>query len=192
VTTFTIKLDLVLENLLTKAAADVAAVATPIAINAIAKQGVAASDQVAKKGGMTALQKLGTPGRWMKDKTKEVYEQLQKRYGKRQAFLIFCAGQALAWGATAAGAAVGVPVWLPGSSLWGMAPFAAIAEIIYRARGGDKGVRIEHVADVKELTRAQIIEIGRNVIGSLISAWEEHLDEFGGEEHHDSQVQPAH
>jgi enamine deaminase RidA (YjgF/YER057c/UK114 family) len=82
------------------------------------------------------LGKLGAAGKWMKGKTKDLYDKLERRYGKGQAIAIMAAGQALGWGATGVGATMGVPIWLPGSSLWGAAPFAAIAEVYLQAKRG--------------------------------------------------------
>lgn len=88
-------------------------------------------------GRARALLDKAPGGQWMREKTKRLYDQFEKRYGKGQALAIFAAGQAVGWGATAAGTALtGVPVWIPGSTVVGMLPFAAIAEVYYRMRKG--------------------------------------------------------
>jgi predicted double-glycine peptidase len=64
--------------------------------------------------------------------TGKLYDGLESRYGRKQAVAIMASGQALAWGATGLGALAGVPVWLPGSSLWGSLPAAGLAEAYLR------------------------------------------------------------
>jgi predicted ABC-type ATPase len=88
------------------------------------------------KGGMgqapKILDSLGSAGRWLRDRTKVIYGKLESRYGRKTALAIFASGQAIAWGAAAAGAAAGTPVWIP--SAVAMAPGAALAEIVRQAK----------------------------------------------------------
>jgi hypothetical protein len=104
--------------------------------------------------------------------TKAFYGKLEARYGRRQAIAIMGAGQALAWGATAAGAVAGVPIWLPGSSLWGSLPAVALAEGYLQAKrllAKDGGTSISQApapletdlaAGVRELLAAVFAEAG--------------------------------
>lgn len=124
------------------------------------------AQQIQKAG---VLQKLGKPGAWLKAKTQAVYAKLEQRYGRKQALAIMAAGQALGWGTTAAGAAVGVPVWLPGSSLWGAAPFAAIAEVYLQTRKLT-GAQMSHGSqDHPRLTDEQIQRLGAKLVRHLKS-----------------------
>lgn len=106
------------------------------------------------------LAKLKAPGKWMKDKTKQLYTALEGRYGKTAAIAIMASGQALAWGATGAGAVAGVPVWLPGSMLWGALPGAAIAETILQASRGVRALSGNELTVSAELTEADIQRLG--------------------------------
>jgi SPP1 gp7 family putative phage head morphogenesis protein len=63
------------------------------------------------------------------------------RYGKGPAIAIMASAQVLGWGALGVGALIGVPLYLPGVSIWGTAPAAAVAETILRASRGVKAVR---------------------------------------------------
>jgi len=71
------------------------------------------------------LGRLGAAGKWMKDKAKVLFGKLEARYGRKQAIAIFALGHVV-------GLATPLVV-LPGSTMLGMVPFAALAEEIGRA-----------------------------------------------------------
>lgn len=64
-----------------------------------------------------------------------IKNKLIDRYGAKQTAAIIASGQAVGWGMTAVGSAMThLPVWIPGSTLWGMAPGIGVAEIAKRLR----------------------------------------------------------
>lgn len=100
------------------------------------------ADAMASK---TVFEKLGKASTWLKQKSKHLFDSMEKRYGRKQAIAIMASGQALAWGATVAGALSGVPIWLPASSLWGAAPGALIAEAVLQAKRGIRSLTTHSV-----------------------------------------------
>ena len=65
----------------------------------------------------------------LKEKVQLIIDKLTERYGASQAMAIVTSGQAVGWAATVIGTVLtGVPTWVPGSSVWGMAPGIALAE----------------------------------------------------------------
>jgi hypothetical protein len=74
------------------------------------------------------LNKLGAAGKWLRGKTQEVYKALEKRYGRRAALTIFASGFVTGM--------LPPVVFLPGSTLLMMAPFAALAEVYLQAKRG--------------------------------------------------------
>lgn len=119
------------------------------------------------------LEKLGAAGKWMKAQTQKLYVRLEARYGRKQALAIMAAGQAVGWGATAAGAAFGVPVWLPGSTLWGSLPFAALAEVHLQARK-----MLSRNRATKELTEEEIQREAERLVEEMKRLTEEAKRKF--------------
>lgn len=75
----------------------------------------------------------------LKEKVQLVIDKLTERYGASQAMAIVTSGQAVGWAATVIGTVLtGVPTWIPGSSVWGMAPGIALAEAYRQVYG--KGI----------------------------------------------------
>lgn len=112
---------------------------------------------------------------WLKDKAGELKAKLEARYGKKAALAILATGQTFGWGATAAGAAVGVPVWLPGSTIWGSLPAMAVAEVFLQA---SKLVR--HEADEEaDLSPEDTDAIAQWVFGELQAEYMAWLQEQG-------------
>jgi len=107
------------------------------------------------------LAKLGAAGKWMKDKTKAVYDRMESRYGRKTAIAIFAAGHV-------AGLATPLVV-VPGSTLIGMAPFAAMAEIYLQARKGAKAIGL---SQLDELSVDEILAEGAKLADELREAWE--------------------
>lgn len=122
--------------------------------------------------------------------TKGMYKRLETRYGKAAAIAIMASGQAVGWGATVGGlVTTGVPVVLPGSSLWGALPAAAMAETLLQvAKAGRKVAGVIRSAakarvamNAAELTDEDIQRLGRQVWEELLAAFqqftEDHEDE---------------
>lgn len=72
---------------------------------------------------------------WVKDKTVQFYNMLEKRYGKKQAIAVFASGQVFSWSATGIGAMMGIPLVVPGMSVVASIPAMALAETYYQIRG---------------------------------------------------------
>lgn len=89
---------------------------------------------------------------FLKDKTKQLCGKLEGRYGRTAAVAIMLSGQGIGWGALGAGAMLGVPLWLPGSSLWGAIPAVAMAEVGLQAYRGAKKLK-------EKLTKNEAVDI---------------------------------
>lgn len=129
----------------------------------------AAEVQTKTKG---LLAKLGAAGAYIKQKTKDVYNALERRYGRGQAIAIFAAGHVV-------GLATPLVV-LPGSTLIGMAPFAAMSEIYLQAkkglsklRGKNEGVEED---EGEQLTPEQLKALGKELVEQLKAIWEKRPD----------------
>lgn len=114
---------------------------------------------------------------FMKDKTKALYDKLEKRYGKTQAIAIMGSAQVLGWGAFGVGAAVGVPVYLPGVSIWGSVPAAALAETYLQAKKAVKKVKEKLTKNEKELTEEEVRKEAKKLIREMERAILRHLKE---------------
>lgn len=105
------------------------------------------------------LRAAGQAGKWLYKKTAGIYKRLERRYGKKTAVAVFSSGQAISWGAFAAGAAMGQVIWVP--SAVATMPGAAIAEVRRRAKGRKQGhepVKNE-VVDIEKLARELVEEV---------------------------------
>ena len=89
--------------------------------------------------------------------TKKVYGKLEARYGKKTAVACMASGQVLGWGSMGVGAAFGVPLVLPGASLWGSLPAVALAEAFHQVKGAFG--RHDEEPDVAALTRQMMEDI---------------------------------
>jgi hypothetical protein len=83
------------------------------------------------------------------------YDFLVERYGRKWAKVILASGQVAGWGATGAGAAAGIPIWLPGVGLWGGLPVMGGLEI-HRLLRGKKG-RLPPKENPTKLARGGIV-----------------------------------
>ena len=123
---------------------------------------------------------------FMKGKVDQLRGALEERYGKRQALAIMASGQVLGWGAMGVGAAIGVPLVLPGSSLWGSLPAAAVAEGFlqagnaYRRLTGNEFVCNED-GDEDGLTGDEVRRHAERLMEDLEMAWLEFCEEHGDE-----------
>ena len=106
------------------------------------------------------LQKLGKAGAWIKDKTKQVFAAMESRYGRKTAIAIFAAGHVV-------GLATPLVV-LPGSTLVGMAPFAAMAEVYLQA----KNLMRHEADDEADLGQEQLMELAKQLVEQLKREWE--------------------
>ncbi len=91
-------------------------------------------DAYAKIKSAPVLKQVDAAAGHLRSTTKKLYGKLEGRYGKKQALAIMASGQLLDFGSIAAGAAVGIPVWLPGASIWGTLPAVALAEGYLQAK----------------------------------------------------------
>ncbi len=72
---------------------------------------------------------------------KVLYEGLKERYGKTAAIAIVASAQVIGWGAFGVGLATGIPLYLPGVSVWGSVPATAVAETVMQVSRGAKAVK---------------------------------------------------
>lgn len=122
------------------------------------------------------LQRIGAAGKTLKAKAKEAYKKLEARYGRAGATAIFVTGQAISWGAFAAGAATGQVVYIP--SAVAMAPGAAVAEVVRAVKKRKARRRAARAATINTapylttnkfpvLDRAHIETLARQLIEEL-------------------------
>lgn len=116
---------------------------------------IAADVEQKSKG---VLAKLGAAGRWLKDKTKQLYNAMEARYGRKTAIAIFAAGHVV-------GLATPLAI-LPGSTLIGMAPFAALAETYLLAKKGVQKLAGKEAVE-PELSQPQVAELAVKVLQKL-------------------------
>jgi hypothetical protein len=120
------------------------------------------ADQLAGKPGVAGqiLAHAGRAGRAIKATAQAAFNKLEARYGRPQAVAIFAAGHVVG---------LATPLALvPGSTLLGMVPFAAMAEVYLQAKRGLGAVAGKHA---EELTPEQIREKGRELLRSLKEEW---------------------
>lgn len=141
-----------------------------------AKADAAAERTHAKSAGLLA--KFGDAGKWMKDRTMLAYKRLEARYGRRQAIAILAAGHVVGLATPLA--------FVPGSTFIGTLPFAALAETYLQLRRALGAVRMSGEAEPEPipeepeaLTMEQVQELGRELIETLIGAWQKYHE--GGE-----------
>jgi hypothetical protein len=133
-----------------------------------------------------ALAKMGTnfqevmdrvPGaKWMREKVVAINKGLANRYGVKQAALIVASGQAFGWGLMPLGVAtVGVPLYVPFSTVAGMIPGAALAELHYQLVGKHKAkpAVAMSAAEPEQLTQEQINELGKKLVKKLMKLWKD-------------------
>lgn len=104
--------------------------------SAVAKAQEVVADYKAKLDAITdvpVLRQVKALSAFMSGKAKAVKNVLARRYGAAGATMILASGQALGWGVMGVGMATGVPLYLPGSSIWGAIPGAAVAEVVLQA-----------------------------------------------------------
>lgn len=115
----------------------------------------------------TTLDKI--PGaKWLREKTKQMFDKLVARYGKKTALAVVASGQAISWGAFGVGLAVGVPIWIP--SAVATAPGAAIAELGHQMRGKGKPAESKPTEN-RELTQEEIDDIAMEFVRELTDEW---------------------
>lgn len=97
--------------------------------------------------GSAALDKL--PGaKYLRQKTADMVQRLEARYGRKQARAIVAAGQVLSWAATAGANAAGIPLPpIPGSSVVFYAPLVALAELHHQLNKLRRGAPQQHARD---------------------------------------------
>lgn len=128
----------------------------------------AATKQAEKVVKENVLGKLGEAGKWLKDKTAQVYTMLEHRYGKKTAIAIFVGGHVL-------GLATPLAV-IPGSTLVGMAPFAAMAEVYLQASNA-----LHQKALAEQMTPQQIGELSKKLVAKIQALWKLQTDKYENE-----------
>ncbi len=123
--------------------------------------------------------------------TQRFYGKLAGRYGHTAATAILLSGQAVGWAALGAGAMAGVPLWLPGSSIWGAIPAVAMAEVGLRMVRAGRKLKQGPTENADEQPRD---ELGRFAGGysGWVSPTGEHIplgDVWGGKEQHEATLQ---
>jgi SPP1 gp7 family putative phage head morphogenesis protein len=109
------------------------------------------------------------PGaKWLRDRTKQLTDAMRQRYGVKTTLAIVASGQAFGWSLMGVGVAVsGVPWYVPGSTLIGMAPAAALAEVHYQLRSRTRGA----TSNVATPDAAEIERLGRELYEQLSREW---------------------
>lgn len=132
------------------------------------------------------LRQIKAASAFMKEKTGQVFKRLEGRYGKTTAIAIMASGQAVGWGALGVGATVGVPLILPGSSLWGALPAVAVAETVLQAKRGaikigggvkralSKLTSAKPVTNAADLSPEEIGKLGQEVWIELKTAFDKY------------------
>ena len=121
----------------------------------------AKAEKLAGKPGTASkiLRTAGKIGAKVKEKTKALYSALEGRYGRRQAIAIFAAGHVL-------GLASPLAV-VPGSTMLGMVPFAALAEVYLQAKRGVAKLREGEDNEPETLTQEQIEEQAKKLLSEI-------------------------
>lgn len=108
------------------------------------------------------------PGaKWLREKSKQMYDKLVERYGKKVAIAVVASGQAISWGAFGVGVAIGVPIWVPSAAA--TVPGAAVAELHYRIKG--KGKTTENEEGEEEPDPVLVERLAREFMVELESEW---------------------
>jgi predicted double-glycine peptidase len=89
--------------------------------------------------------------------TAKLFAKLEVRYGRKTAVAIMLSAQGLGWGALGVGAAFGVPLYLPGASIWGAVPAVALAEAVHQLKRGAR--KLTANVDVEAEARALLQEL---------------------------------
>ena len=127
----------------------------------------AKAEKLAGKPGTASkiLRTAGKIGAKVKEKTKALYSALEGRYGRRQAIAIFAAGHVL-------GLASPLAV-VPGSTMLGMVPFAALAEVYLQAKRGVAKLREGEDNEPETLTQEQIEEQAKKLLSEIKATFED-------------------
>ena len=137
---------------------------------------VAQADKMAleaKEKSSGIWEKLGGAGKAIKAKSKEIFGKLEKRYGRKQAIAIFALGHVV-------GLATPLAV-VPGSTIAGMAPFAAMSETYLQARkllGKDpRQDQSVELGGNPDLDHRAMVEIAKLVVDQLTKEWDGMTDD---------------
>lgn len=125
------------------------------------------------------LKQVDAAGGHMKATTKKLYSKLEGRYGRKTALAIMASGSALDWGTVGAGAAMGIPLWLPGASIWGTLPGVALAETYLQIRKG-----AGRLLSKGEMSGAELKRLGKQFAENLMAAYGKYLAD------HEDEIKP--
>jgi len=116
----------------------------------------------------------------LKNLTQAFATKVTDRYGRVGGVCVLASGQMLGWGTFAAGSAMGVPLWLPGSSIWGSLPGAAVAEVLLQTtrmvRGGKA---LTPADDTRKLTPELAERLWNEFIADLMPVYFAELKRAG-------------
>lgn len=113
-------------------------------------------------------------GKYLRGKAAELKAGLEKRYGAKAVKAIVASGYAIAWGATGAGAVVGVPVMIP--SPIAMLPGLVMAELYHQFSGKKSALAGKAwVGDMDEdmdegLSQEDIDRLAAELVAALVAA----------------------
>lgn len=123
------------------------------------------------------LKQLKAASKWCQKKTSQLYGALEARYGRKTAIACMASGQAFGWGATGVGAVLGVPIYIPGSTIVGALPAVAVAETYLQLRRLVKrGAAKSHDPDAPA-ERVNVRELGEQLARDLEEAYKDWLAE---------------
>lgn len=100
-----------------------------------------------------------------------MYDALEGRYGRKAAIAVFAAGHVV-------GLATPLVV-LPGSTVIGMAPFAAMAEIYLQAKKGIGKLLGKYAAE-EDLSEEQVQRLAKEMVEEIQAAWQEYMGNQAG------------
>lgn len=99
---------------------------------------------------------------------------VMERYGKAGGVAVLSTGQIIGWGAFYGGiATMGVPLWLPGASIWGSLPGAAVAEVTMKiarsVRGSGEHKSLEEMSPklAAKLWKQFLSELAKEYVAKL-------------------------
>lgn len=122
------------------------------------------------------LRQVKAAGDAMTAQSKKLYAGLEQRYGRKTAVAVLASAQVIGWGALGVGAAIGVPLYLPGVSLWGSIPAAALAETYLQVTRGAKALGGLFTHDEGgTLSEREIKALARDMVAQLKAAFLEHV-----------------
>ena len=135
---------------------------------------------LAALGNAPVVRHIRACSRRLKKLTTKFFAKVEERYGRKTAVATLVAGQAVGWGATGAGAMVGVPIWLPGASIWGGLPVVAVAEVSLQFKRAKKAVGLAIHETSDELVDRLAAKLMSRLKKSMMRYIKDNTDELKG------------